>query len=140
MVEIVAKFHGMIAGDTGETLETDKNHVGTGSVLYDAIFIPGGRKSVDTMMQQGDVIHFVNETFKHCKPVAAFGEAVELLKSSSMVGVNFAAETDSQSMAHMGVVTARKHDHLKHFLDKFKAAIAAHRHWEREANKDKVPA
>src|SRR5690606_33989616 len=42
MSEIISKFHGKIAGDNGETLETDKSHVTTASVMYAAIFITGG--------------------------------------------------------------------------------------------------
>jgi catalase len=46
MAHIISKFHGRITSSTGETLETDRSHVTTSSVLYDAIFIPGGEKSI----------------------------------------------------------------------------------------------
>jgi catalase len=40
MADIISKFHGNKTSSTGETLETDKTHVTTSSVLYDAVFIP----------------------------------------------------------------------------------------------------
>lgn len=134
MVHIVSQFHGMIKSSTGEELKTDKNHVTTASVLYDAIFIPGGEESVQAMKKQGDVIHFINEAYKHCKPVGITGEAVELL-SMSATGVT---ETQMGVRSDMGVVTAGKDVNMSEFVMKFKDAIMEHRHWGRE--KTGVPA
>jgi catalase len=63
---IVSMLHGMILSSTGEEMETDRSHVTTASVLYDAVFIPGGVESIQVMKGQGDVIHFINEAYKHC--------------------------------------------------------------------------
>jgi hypothetical protein len=55
------------------------------STLFDAVFIPGGQKSV-TALTKGDVIGFINEAYKHFKAVGASGEGVQLLQKCSMQG------------------------------------------------------
>lgn len=136
VAEIVSQFQGSIKSSGGKTLEAEKSHVTTSSIMYDAIFIPGG-KHVSKMRSQGDVIHFVNEAYKHCKPIAASGEGVELLRSQ---GIHDALPlSTTTAMEQMGIVTAGP-DHLNEFVDKFRAAIQEHRFWEREEHKESVPA
>lgn len=139
MAEIISKFHGAISSASGETLETDQSHVSTASVVYDALFLPGGKASVDRMKKQGDVIHFINEMYKHCKPIAAMGDAVELLAISSIEGPEVAAE-NGFVVESLGVVTSLATDKMTEFVEKFKAAIIEHRHWAREDHKAKIPA
>lgn len=138
MSEIVSKFHGNIKADNGDNIQTDKSHVTTGSIMYDAVFIPGG-KSVETMSKQGDVLHFINEAYKHCKPIGFAGEALQLLLKSS-VGLAEIDFVGGDVYDVMGVVVARENKQLDTFLDKFKTAILQHRHWERAVNKEMVPA
>lgn len=138
MSEIISKFHGKIKSDSGDTLETDKSHVTTGSIMYDAVFIPGG-KHVDTLKKQGDVLHFINEAYKHCKALGFTGEAIRLLQESNVGSgaINFA---DGDGDDDMGVIIAKEGKGSDDFLEKFKNAILQHRHWSRAANKDMVPA
>ncbi len=138
MSEIISKFHGKIAGDNGDTLETDKSHVTTASVMYDAIFIPGG-KHVEALIKQGDVLHFINEAYKHCKPLGFTGEAIRLLQESNVETgpVNFA---ESDFHVNLGVVINRDSSGSADFFDAFKQSIVEHRHWGRQANKESVPA
>ena len=137
--EIVSKFHGKIEGNRGELLQTDKSHVTTGSIMYDAIFIPGGTH-IERLKKQGDVLHFINETYKHCKPIGLVAEAIELLKLSSVEFDNSSFAEDGTARDNMGVVTAFKTDQIESFLGMFEASIIQHRHWARAVNKDSVPA
>jgi catalase len=138
MAEIVSKFHGQIESSSGETLETDKSHVTTSSVVYDAIFIPGGEKSVDAMKFQGDVIHFINEAYKHCKPIAIHGKAIKLLELSAIEKSEFSNKKEAN--LQMGLVTGGDNDDLDTFVELFREAILQHRYWDREKNKESVPA
>ena len=139
MTEIVSKFHGKILGNNGGAIETDKSHITTASVLYDGLFIPGGQKSVDAMMMQGDVIQFINEMYKHSKPIAASGEAVSLFQKANIVGARLTGNSEG-TVSHMGVVTVSAMEKLVDFVEQFKTAILQHRHWDREKYKDQVPA
>jgi catalase len=134
----VSMLLGKLRSWDGNMVEVDKSHVTTASVLFDAIYIPGGRESVESMKKQGDVIHFINEAYKHCKPIGATAEAVELLEFSSIRGVNYSH--GHESSADMGVVTSRDPQDCNQFNQMFIQAIAHHRHWAREAVKSAVPA
>ena len=134
---IISKFHGNKISSTGETLETDKSHVTTSSVLYDAVFIPGGEKSIEEMKKQGAVILFINESFKHCKTLGLTDEAIGLLEESSVRDITTAGETSVKAVTDMGVVTAT---HLSDFAGQFKMAMVKNRHWEREMKSTGIPA
>jgi catalase len=134
----VSKHQGQLRGDGGE-MKVDKSYVVTASIMYDAVLIAGGRESVETLRGHGDALHFVNETFRHCKTIGALGEAVGLLAHSQIVGVDL-SET-GEPVADQGVVTlagtAARTDTTA-FSERFVEMIGKYRHWERE--KDGVPA
>jgi catalase len=140
-VEVISKNKGMLQGAGGQEVMVDKNFVTTGSIMYDAVYIPGGKSSVDMLKSQGEAVHFVNESFKHCKALAAFGEGVELLNRANLKGVQLATNHEQKNMfSDMGVVSARNGASMDAFASEFIQAISQHRHWEREAVKDEVPA
>lgn len=134
--KIVSKFGGTIKSADGQEIEVDKPFVTTASVMYDAIYIPGGQQSIEALKQQGDAIHFINEAFKHCKAIAATGEGVELLKASNITGVELSQE---QLKSDKGVVTVSNTSDMQSVAQQFIEAIAQHRHWMRE-HKEMVPA
>ncbi len=140
-VKIVSKYRGVIRSSEGQELEVDHNYVTTGSIMFDAVYIPGGRQSVDTLKRQGDAVHFVNEAFKHAKPIGATNEGVELLEQSDIQGgVMASPQSVAELVADQGVVTIRKATDLSYFGRDFVQAIAQHRHWQRAKQKEMVPA
>ena len=121
-------------------MEVDKSYLTSASVMYDALFCVGGRKAVDTLLQQGDAIHFVNESFRHCKPIGAVAEGIELLAGSDVAGVDVAAvDGGTNVVVDSGVVTLHDASDMTQFNEQFAQAIAQHRHWDREL-KEEVPA
>ncbi|WP_123623379.1 catalase [Halorubrum sp. CSM-61] len=136
-VKIVSKVLGDRESAGGDSVEADESHSTTGSILFDAVFVPGGEDSVDALLEQGDVRHFLAEAFKHKKPIAALGEAVELFEAVDLPDVDLAGD-DGGLVADRGVVTSRGAGDLDEFAQQFRDAIAAHRHWEREETE--VPA
>lgn len=139
--EIISKNLGMITGIDGQQLEAGKTFLTAGSILYDAVYIPGGRQHVDSLIKQGDALHFVNEAFKHAKAIGATNEGVDLLASSQIKGVALAGpETQVQLITELGVVTIRNAADMGHFSQQFIDAVAQHRHWARQVQKEHVPA
>jgi catalase len=139
-VEVVGRFLGVISGPGDTEVKIDKSHVTTGSIMYDAVFVPGGTDGVEMMKQQGDTLHFVNESFKHCKAVAAYGEGIDLLEKAHLVDIHFSGMKENSDLTvDKGVVTSRKGS-VPEFIQEFIKAIAMHRHWEREKIKDRIPA
>ncbi len=133
MCEIISKKLGMIKGDNSEEMEADKSHSTTDAVLYDALVVPCGNKSAETMKSQGKALAFLAETFRHCKAIGALGSGIELLKAADLPEVEF---SDGDTLSDQGVVTAKEIS--SGFLEAFKIALGT-RHWDRD-QKDKVPA
>ncbi len=139
--EIISKNLGMITSVDGQQLEVNKNYATAGSIMYDAIYVTGGRQSVDTLMMQGDSLHFVNEAFKHAKTIGATNEGIDLLAASSIKGVAFAGQdTQAQITNELGVVTIRNAADFACFSKEFINVIAQHRCWKRQNQKKQVPA
>jgi len=137
--QLVSMMLGKRMSNSGEELEVDKSHITAGSIMYDAIYIPEGEKSVVAMMEEGDALHFINESYKHCKAIATSGKGIELLKKAFVIGVDFAENDTGQIVSQKGVVTAginaNAEDYFNHFID----AVKKHRHWDRQ-EKARVPA
>ncbi len=103
--------------------------------MYDAIFIPGGEKSIETQKMQGDALHFVQEAFKHGKAIGASGAGVDLLEMARLPGVELA--TRKGVTTSMGVVTTR--GSASGAAEAFIGAVSKHRHFNRDT-KGQVPA
>ncbi|WP_207592435.1 catalase [Halomontanus rarus] len=130
-VEIVSKVLGDKEGVDGGTIEADESHATTGSILFDAIVVPGGSDSVDALVEQGDAKQFVAETFKHYKPIAALGEGTELLEAVDLPEIEVADGESDGTVSEAGIVTSQDDD-LEKTLEAFVDAVAEHRHWDRE--------
>lgn len=138
MPKILSKFQGMIKSSSGETLETDESETTAESVMFDALYIPGGAH-VDQLKKQGFVLHFINEAYKHCKPLAASGNAIDLF--SDLKEKTGQLELSSNGITEdKGVVTAMNSENMREFAEQFRVAILTHRHWERSDHIAMVPA
>jgi catalase len=137
-LEVVSRFLSPLKSAGGKQTEPDRNFVGVSSVLYDAVYIPGGQGSIEALNQQGYVINFITEAYKHCKPIAASGEGVNLLAQLGIVDSEAAGTKSGQLINEQGVVAlmAKPNDEFnKAFVD----AIKTHRHWDREKD-ESIPA
>ncbi|WP_438014388.1 catalase [Sorangium sp. So ce315] len=131
--QVISTRLGSIPGDDGSAVEADGTLLTKKSVMFDAVYVPGGRASVEALSAVGEAVHFVNEAFKHCKAIGATGEGVALLSSSFLRGVALAdAQSAGPLLSDKGVVTLYDPAGLALFSQEFLRAIAQHRHWDRE--------
>ena len=125
MTKIIATHDGHIKDNKGKSVKVDFTFLTTASVLFDAVYIPGGKKSVEALTAEADAIHFVEEAFRHCKAIAANGEGVQFIELSKIP-----LKADKATLNGL-------------LLDKtakdFEKAIQQHRFWERE-KPGKIPA
>jgi catalase len=63
--------------------------------------VPGGADSVKALIQKGDAHVFIDEAYKHGKPIGAVGEGVELLTASE-IGKLLKSISDSAAGAAPG--------------------------------------
>ena len=136
LCEVVAKNHGLRKAIKGDDVKVDKNHVTTASLMYDAVFVPGGDKAVEKMMHMGDVLHFIKEAYKHCKTIAAVGAGTALIEACQLPELLVFDKVSTDK----GVVSSKDEGDINKVIEQFKKAMLKHRHWEREKHKDMIPA
>lgn len=129
--------------EQGNGIRPDHHLEGYRSTMVDAVFVPGGRESIDTLKKNGRALHWVREAFGHLKTVGGTGEAVELLQMAfQLPGVQLAS--GAEALESYGVVTLGKVDldsfgdsftiakEAAGFVGKFLYSISQHRNWDRE--------
>ncbi|MBC7946317.1 MAG: catalase HPII [Chitinophagaceae bacterium] len=134
-VHVIAPKLGTITGENDTQIAVDQSLLTVASVLYDAVYVPGGTNSVATMAAEPDAIHFLNEAFKHCKAIAADTEALQVIEATYF-SRKLPPDFTSKSVLMEGIVIG---DDLNKLSSQFIAAVSQHRFWEREKPR-KVPA
>jgi len=132
--KVLAPRLGSLSTAGGKPVLADHTIMTMPSVAFDALFIPGGVKSIAALRGSGDALHFLMEAYKHCKAIALSGEAVELLTAA---GLNVAGMRNAANAP--GLVTGTGKGDVQTLAKEFVAAIAEHRHWSR-VDKDAIPA
>lgn len=127
VVEVIAPRLGFLASINDEKIHVDESLLGAASVLFDAVYVPGGTNSVATLAADADAVHFLNEAFKHCKAIAADGDAIQVLEATY-----FSKKIENDE----GVIVSKD---IRDLSAQFIAAIKQHRFWEREKSR-KIPA
>jgi catalase len=123
VVEIISPKLGEISTEKGAALKVDKTLRSVSSVLYDAVFVPGGKQSIAALMNEADAIHFINQAYKHCKAIAADMDAEPL------IGITNIAEPLGAGKDLPGFIYPKQNKPLPSLFIK---AIAQHRFWQRE--------
>lgn len=126
--QTVSKYMGTIKSLEGQELAVDKTFLTAASVMFDAVYVPGGAQSTKTLAETGEALHFINEAFRHGKAIAATGEGVELLKNSSIQGITLSSTSLQDDQ---GVISAKNAANLGQVAKAFVSAIAQHRFWTR---------
>jgi catalase len=130
IAEVIAKMAGGVKAADGSTVAVDKPLANAASVLYDAVFVPGGTGMSAALVADGMAVHFVAEAFAHYKPIGAYAEGTGLLAKAQvapagaadpLVVVGGPGSTDAAATAKA-----------------FVAAVAKHRNYDRKV--DGVPA
>jgi catalase len=119
-VKTIASTLGVVKGTTKD-VPVDQTFLTSASVVFDAVYLPGGAKSVAMLKENDDAIHFINEAYRHCKAIAAEKEGEDLLLSTS-AGRKIKMNKDTKASGI--VVNGSPQDFIK--------AISQHRAWDRE--------
>jgi catalase len=122
--EIIAPRLGQVNTVKGMTIQADKSLMTVSSVLYDAVYIPGGAKAIEQLMQKPEAIEFISQAYKHCKAIAFDADAEQMIQKT-LIGEDLKSGKEIP-----GVIQASKQ--VKDLPTVFIKAIASHRFWERE--------
>ncbi|WHY56768.1 catalase [Peribacillus simplex] len=115
--EIISHNRGVITSSKGQQAEVNQTFLTADSVLFDAVYVPGGQESVNSLKASKEPIYFVDEAYNHFKAIGAGKEGAEIL-SKAGIGSNDPAS---------GIVAVTDKNSGTVFIE----AIAKHRHWNR---------
>jgi len=121
-VKIIAPNLGNISCIDGSKIPVDQTYLIAASVLFDAVFVPAG-KGISKLIEINEVRDFINDSFKHCKFIAAEGEGGSILSITDAYSEN--------KVADEGVLISNKVGDHSH-VDAFIKLLAKHRYWDRE--------
>jgi catalase len=122
VAEVVAPHAGEVRGDGATTVPVDRSLLTDTSVVFDAVLVANGKESTDLLRTREDVAVFLQQAYRHGKPIGAWGSAAEVL-------------ADAGLGAEAGVLVAGPDtpgpQGLPGFVGAFADEVARHRVWER---------
>lgn len=113
-MDIISEELGTVTGSDGTRIEVNETFLTKYSVLYDALYVVGGRTNNQAKFES-DINEFITMAYKHYKPIGFATTANNYLKASdknNLAGVVFAASNPD-------------------FAEDFVKAIAKQRFWNR---------
>ncbi|KRB55634.1 catalase [Flavobacterium sp. Root186] len=116
---IIAPHLGTIVSEEGTEIPVDQTYKIAASVLFDGVFIPGG-KGIKELSKIKEVKEFINDSYNHCKFIAAEAEGSQIVKDKSDIKEKDAGVLTSENIADKTLSTS------------FIKALGRHRFWERE--------
>jgi catalase len=125
--EIIGPHIGEIEG-VGGVVEAVKTYANCASVLFDAVYVPGGAASIAALKESPDALRFIDEAYKHGKAVAASTDGVELVNACQLAALIGAGDAAAQ-----GVILHK--NGVERLAKPFIKAIAAHRFHNRATDK-----
>lgn len=135
VVEVIAPYLGYVTAEDDSHVEVKRSFLTAASVLYDAVYVPGGVNSVATLSNEANAIHFLNEAFKHCKPIAADSAAMQVIEQTYFLN-KLPKQFNDENVMRDGVTIQEDAETLS---TQFISAMKQHRFWEREKPR-RVPA
>jgi catalase len=123
--KIIASHLGYITDVNGKEFKVDQSFLTSASVLFDAVYVPGGAQSAASLKNLPDAVQFINEAFKHCKPIAADGAGAEFLQiTAAGDNIHITGKTDKAAALNGILINGSANEFIK--------AIKLHRFWQRE--------
>ncbi|GEN78018.1 catalase [Chryseobacterium hagamense] len=126
MVQVISGSLSPVTADDGTTFTPKHSLTSTASVCFDALYIAAGKKSAENLLDEENrpgTLLFVNEAYKHCKAIC-FGSGTEDILKQSNVG--------SKKHEDPAIITSEQ----QNAGDDFIKAVANHRVWELEAERN----
>ncbi|KQN75667.1 catalase [Duganella sp. Leaf61] len=123
---VVGPYLGQLKAADGSALDVEISFEAGPAVLYDAVVIADGEGSAKSLQAEAIALDFVRQQYNHCKPILAIGAGADVLKKLGVqVKLPSGQGDPSLWIVDAGSVTSA--------LAEFKAALGAHRNFQREA-------
>ena len=129
MPSLVGRHVGPFKTSAGTEMDAEFSILTASSVLFDAVYVPGGDDAIAALKNEAQAVEFVVDAFKHYKPIAATGAGVTFLAAAGVTNAKPHPEAGPDANPQAGVVTPKTKG--RNVSAEFIAAIAEHRHWRR---------
>ena len=120
---------GLVQPAAGDAFQVDVSLEAAPAVLYDALVLPDGAAGVEALRADGRTLEFIKDQYRHCKAILALGAGEQLLHAC---GIDV---TVPDGQPDPGLIIASD---TSAGTDEFVAAIAKHRHFDRETGPPRV--
>ncbi len=135
MVHLIAPRLGTVVTENDEKLDVQQSLLTSASVLYDAVYVPGGTNSTATLAASADAIHFLNEAFRHCKAIAFDKDGLQVIEETYFKR-KLPQDNSEEEQLNKGIITGNDGQATANLFIK---AVAMHRFWAREKPR-RIPA
>ncbi|MFP1747496.1 catalase HPII [Lonsdalea quercina] len=122
--KIFAPHLGKIKTLQGQELEVSGTIEGNPSVLVDAVIVPTGKQSIETLKSDGNAKYYLLQAFKHLKAIGLQGDALSLYQALPLPEPDEGVLIDEEA---------------KKVTEKFIHAMREHRVWSREPVAQTIP-
>jgi catalase len=126
VARLVAPRIGKVTVSSGDPLDADASLENEPGFLFDALALPGSEQAVAALAQDGHTMEFIKDQYRHCKAILAPGASRRLLEAAGIPVELANGKGDGGLVLADGDAAAA--------TAQFVAAIAKHRHWERETD------
>jgi catalase len=128
--KFLASALGTVTAAGGESLAVDARLDASPAVLFDAVVLPDGADAVERLAANGQVLEFLKDQYRHCKPLLAFGAAAALLDAAGIPRALPSGDPDPGILHSEAGADAD--------VEAFLAALARHRIFARETEPPRV--
>ena len=127
---------GRVTPQDGDPIHVEVTMETAPAVLWDAVVLPGGEAAQRTLSHLSQALEFLKDQYRHCKPILALGGSTLLLEAAGI------PPSLPDGGSDPGIVVAgaagREHNDAAVAAANFIAALAKHRHYEREMDPSPV--
>jgi len=127
VTRLVSQRLGKISSADDISFEVDATLENSPSVLFDALVLPDGIDAVERLAKDGHTLEFLKDQYRHGKSILVLGASSKLLKKAGIFEVLPSGEPDP------GLLVAEPGGY-EWAVKRFVAAIARHRHPERDTD------
>lgn len=123
---------GMIKSKEGKEVEINKTFTTTAPYVYDGIFVPGGKDSIEMLKKEPKATMFINETFRHDKTLGFAAEGLGLYDLSQIPKMITLPDTSHSDLIEInGLICTSDQNKINDLVKTFVNALKQHRHWSR---------
>jgi len=122
-LKVIAPHGGTVKSANGKEVPVDFALNTVASVLFDAVYVGGGKKSTDALAELPDAVEFVEDAYRHCKAIAAKGTGMDFLNGT---------KAKSSMARHDAAIVVGDESSAGKVAQDFVKAVSQYRNWERE--------